>query len=635
MEKREKAAIPHMINRDLIEVGLSGKDEENQKEIKVFLEMQGPGIRENIKLPEYLAKYDPKIEKDTEVVLIAPGWGEIDRKDEFFVPNVHNGLYRIRAYLYDRGINSIMVCADIDDVQKAWDQIAVHKPPFLAFSPYYDSTVTDLGNMIKARELSQDSVIIAGGFEASLNMQWNSLGKIVDILVRGEGELPMQELVKRYREYRGKNDHFNKLEFLEYLRKSVEAEDIPGISITDINGNFKYTYLKNRIDPELYQEINLIAFDKQLSLSPIEKYWKISRWMFGGKKDSFFRFTTSDHCPYKCNFCQSSVYYAKTMGKVYSPVRQLSPENVLKIIKSILKEYPFINGILIDDENFLINRSRAVEIINLIIENRKNGGLKENIQFQCRTRTDQVDSEICRLLKEAGFFLVSVGSESYSARELEFMNKNTTPEQNFKAVKILIDHGIRVAENYILYTPETTADTFFESASKIVRNIRDFDIDGAVNMFLSPLPSTSYWGDGEFEIIEKFPYQGDLFKGKIMLRNKKNGYECIGEQIKVPGTDIVLPHPEVVLINEPIMRKASLDALLYLYKTVDKLKKISPNSNMSRSFLTLANLSATCTALYNLTGEPRWTELNNQIEEIIVNQGSVAKRENKIVAFCE
>src|SRR3989344_3305252 len=135
MEKREKAAIPHMINRDLIEVGLSGKDEENQKEIKVFLEMQGPGIRENIKLPEYLAKYDPKIEKDTEVVLITPGWGEIDRKDEFFVPNVHNGLYRIRAYLYDRGINSIMVCADIDDVQKAWDQIAVHKPPFLAFSP--------------------------------------------------------------------------------------------------------------------------------------------------------------------------------------------------------------------------------------------------------------------------------------------------------------------------------------------------------------------------------------------------------------------------------------------------------------------------------------------------------------------
>ena len=70
-------------------------------------------------------------------------------------------------------------------------------------------------------------------------------------------------------------------------------------------------------------------------------------------------------------------------------------------------------------------------------------------------------------------------------------------------------------------------------------------------------------------------------------------------------------------------------------KEVDKLKKISPNSNMSRSFLTLANLSATCTALYNLTGEPRWTELNNQIEEIIVNQGSVAKRENKIVAFCE
>ena len=44
--------------------------------------------------------------------------------------------------------------------------------PFIAFSPYYDSMRRDLENINHVLEISPESIIIAGGFEASLNPQW-------------------------------------------------------------------------------------------------------------------------------------------------------------------------------------------------------------------------------------------------------------------------------------------------------------------------------------------------------------------------------------------------------------------------------------------------------------------------------
>lgn len=588
-----------------------------QEEIQTSLMWSG-GIKEVCILPENLRQHEVNIEPNSEVILVSTDMGKKKEKDDYFVPNLHNGLFRIHAFLYDHGIKSVMIDPEMDNMDKAKKLIAQCQPPFIAFSPYYDSMQNDLNNISLTRKLSPNSIIVIGGFEASLNPQWNTLGGLVDILVRGEGEFPLLELIQRYKKFINNKNSLRKPEFLDYLKTSFDAQEIPGMSIADTDESLQPTCVKERIDSKLYQEINLTAFQKHLSLYPIKKYWKLSRCMFDGKKDTYFRFVTSDHCPHKCIFCQSSIYYAEITGKKRSPVRYIEPENILKIIKAASEKYPFITGMYIDDENIFINRKRAVQTLEMIIGSQETGKLRKDLVFQCRTRTDNIDSEICNLLKQANFETVALGSESYSAQELEYMRKNISPEQNLKAVKTILSSGLSVAENYILYTPVTTANTFYESASQICRNIGELNVDGAGTRFLTPFPGTELWGDGGFEVIREFPYQQKLFKNKVMFCNHQLGYECIGEKIMIPGTNAVLPHPEIVLPNDSLMCKASLDSLLYLPKTVEYLREIAGELALSRSFVTLANLSSISKVLYGLTDESRWYELNKEIDKIVV-----------------
>ncbi len=587
-----------------------------QEKLRIFYESQGGGIKEKYKIPENLLQQDVEIKPDSEVILVGPDGGKRNEKDDYFVPNLHNGLFRIHAFLHEHGIKSVMLNCDIDNMEKALKMIAKYHPPFVAFSPYYDTMHNDLKNITHTLESSPNSVVVIGGFEASLNPQWRNLGGLVDILVRGEGEIPLLNIVQKYKKFSISKKNIDKKKFLDSLKNNFKMRDIPAISVLEVGRTTQLAPLKERINEELYQEINLNAFQKHLELSPIEKYWQLSRVIFGGKKDSYFRFITSDHCPYKCIFCQSSIHHSTIIGKNSSPVRYVTPENTIKIIKAVSDKYPFM-GIYIDDDNFLINRSRAMQTLEMIIKSKESGEIQKDLIFQCRTRTDNVDLEICNLLKQAGFKTVSLGSESYSMRELEYMKKRTSPEQNLKAVKMLIKSRLGVAEDYLLYVPNTTVDTFYENVVGIHHNIGKLGVDGSVNLFLSPLPSTELWGDGYFEKVQEFPYK-ELFKNNVMFRNPKNGYEYIGKEIKIPRANIVLPHPELVLVKDPLMRKVSLNSLQYLPKTVENLRAISKGVNMSRSFVTLCHLSAASIVLYELTNEPRWYELEKEIEKTVI-----------------
>ncbi|MFH1591737.1 MAG: radical SAM protein, partial [Candidatus Woesearchaeota archaeon] len=307
-----------------------------------------------------------------------------------------------------------------------------------------------------------------------------------------------------------------------------------------------------------------------------------------------------------------------------SPLRYIEPENIMKILEKVEEVYPFINGVIIDDENFIVNRKRAVRTLELITEARESRRLSKDMKYICRTRTDNIDPELCTLLKKAGFDSVAVGSESYSKAELDEMGKHILPERNLKAVHDMLNAGLNVAENLILYTPITTPDTFHESVVQIVKNLSSLDIDGAASLFITPLPGTYYWGGGEFETLFEFPHKAQLFQDRVMFRSKKNKLDYIGIEVKVPKSDKVLPHPEIVLVNDPLMRKVSLEALVHLPETVEDLRRKAEGGNLARNFITLANIASASRQLDRLTSEPRWKQLYTQISDIMI--GSIKDR---------
>jgi radical SAM superfamily enzyme YgiQ (UPF0313 family) len=665
-------------NRD-VDIDVSAESVEDEG-YNVSLEMGCGGVKEHHNVPWELVNHEPEIDENTDLVLFTPDMGKRKEKDEYFVPNLHNGLFRIQAFMHDKGVNSALVCTDIYNMESAFERIAKHKPALIALSPYFDSMRQDLKNIDYMRKISPDSIIIIGGFEASLNPQWTMMDGLVDIIIRGEGEYTLQYLLKQYDKFKEYNGHPKKKEFLAYLRTVVgedkrilaenkrkreqmkldiqkkalvqigsesdsdvspiseaskKIEDDPeykahmeeqkelvykpvdGINIIKQDGTITVEYVSQRIPDHAYQDISMTAFYKLLDTSPIYKYWKLSRNMFGGNKDTFFRFVSSDHCPYKCTFCQSSIFFSTTMGKKYSPVRYVESENIIKILERVQEVYPFIKGTYVDDENFVINKKRAIDTLNMIIEARGSGRLKKDMMYFCRTRTDNIDPEIAALLSKAGFKCVSFGSESYSKVELDKMKKNIAPERNLAAVKESLNAGLAVAENYILYTPITTPDTFFESATQIIKNLSSLEIDGAATLFITPLPGTVDWGDGDFQIVEDFPWKEELFKGKVLFRSKSTGNEYIGTRVIVPNSDRILPHPEITLVRDPIMREASLRAVANLPQVTRDLRKKAGGINLARNFVTLANIASAARELYKLTGEQRWYDMYEDISNVM------------------
>ncbi len=586
---------------------------ESIDEYKISVDMGGGGIKQTYCPKNEQAARDVQISEFSKVVLFTPDAGKVE-KDEFFIPNLHNGLFRISTFLSDRGIENTFVCTDIDDMETVWEKIAGCQPAIIGFSTYYNTMQKDLLNIRKAIDYAPNSLIVVGGFEASLNQQWMRLSGIVDAIVMGEGEMPLFALINAIVRYQEAGGPFHKKMIKQFVVDEFNKNQTAGICVLDSDG-IAYHKQMERITKDYYQEINLTAFHDRLHESPVQAYWQLTKKMFNGEKDCYFRFITSDHCPWKCKFCQSSVFYSALTGKQQTPVRYLEPKNIIKIIAAVSKTYPYITHIYIDDENFLIHKQRAMQTADLIIQAKRNNTVRSDIRFISRARTNNINSEICAKLKSAGWVMLSVGTESYSQEELDFMNKRNTVAANKLGVQTILAAGLKAAENYILFTPITTSSTFYETAIGICENIVQLSSDCAATHFLTPLPGTELWGDGRFEAVRENPYNAYLPQKKILFTNQTTGFDYLGEHILVPGNNMTFPHPETILPNDEFMRKISLLTLKHLPDSIHYLKTYTRNSKvtLSRRFVTLANLFSTVTLIFERTDEARWKELRRTI----------------------
>ena len=585
---------------------------------ELSLDMGGGGIKQKYEVEEVGFYREITISETTDIVLFMPDAGKA--KDEYFIPNLHNGLFRITAYLKEQGFSTGMICTDLDDMDDAWEKIRQYKPPIIGFSTYYNTMGKDLANIYKAKEVNPNSIVVVGGFEASLNKQWLELNEFVDIIVLGEGELPLAAIIRGFRKYNRYNRHPDKQEYKKWLAKEMEKEGIDGVYILG-HQKVEYYKQKRRISKDIYREINRNAFIKHIKESPVEKYWELTDKMFDGQKEPFFRFVTSDNCPWKCKFCQSSIYYSTIAGKEDRSVMFLDEIDVIDIIQRVSDVFPQIRCIYIDDENFLINRKRASEIAGKIVALKNEKKIRNELAFLSRSRTNQIDHHLCLKLKDAGWEVISVGSESYSQAELDFIGKRLTVADNKKAVKILYETGLLCAENYILYTPHTTMETFYESAKHICENIMTYNVDGASTLFITPLPGTDFWGDGTFEIMSEKSWVPSFFKNYVHFISRSSGFEYLGSFVKVPGTGITLPHPEIVLIEDAFMRTISLKSVEKLPAAIDYLSEFLSNKGSvnSRKFITLANLFSSIDQIYEKTKTPDWQDLRDLIIKVVRN----------------
>lgn len=277
---------------------------------------------------------------------------------------------------------------------------------------------------ILRREKTEAPVVIGGGIISSEpELMIDALD--ADYGVIGEGEETLLELVTA-------------------LEKGEPIEEVAGLVYRNNGGEIVCSQRRAIIpDPGVlpfpdYEGFDLPPYlDKQL---PRDNYY-----LFPFDYPRAVPIVSSRGCPYGCTFC------FQPLTKKY---RYRNLENVMAEIDMLVSKYQ-VNILAIIDELFANDRERLEAFCKAV----KPYGLKWLVQM----RVDIVDRPTLLMMKEAGCHYISFGFESFSAKILKSMRKQTTPEQIAKACELSYDIGIGIQGNFLFGDPEETLDTAQET----------------------------------------------------------------------------------------------------------------------------------------------------------------------------
>ncbi len=267
---------------------------------------------------------------------------------------------------------------------------------------------------------------------------------LFDIVVRGEGEITVRELMQAY-------------------TQKENWDSIPGIvyrSGKDIVWNESREFIK---------DLDRIPFPAR-RLLPNDAYIRY------GKKKYGYSITTvmsTRGCPFHCEFCSNVVF-----GGSY---RERSAASVVDEIESVLALG--YDRISFADDVFTLKKERVLKVCGEI--NRRN----LNFLWECLGRVDTLDEETALEMKRSGCRRIFFGLESGDERILELMNKKITPAMARTAVETARRAGLEVGAFFILFYPGDTD----ESVAKTLRFATALPADYLGLSMPYPLPGTALY----------------------------------------------------------------------------------------------------------------------------------------------
>lgn len=297
------------------------------------------------------------------------------------------------------------------------------------------SRAYNLAKIVK--EIDREYLIVFGGIHPTVLPDECLDNPYVDIVIRGEGEETLYEILKSIQQRK----HFN---------------DISGISYKK-NGTVVHNVNRSLINLELVPPFPYDLFDDT----------------YNNYRD-FGTVFSSRGCPFDCIFCSQRAI----SGQRY---RYLSNERVLREIDILVNKYNQ-KKIWFMDDNFLVNKKRAFSLLEGIIER----GFHKKTCFAAEMRGESVTYEVLCKMKEANFKIVSFGMETGSQRLLDLINKKEKVEDNIRAVKMAHEVGIGTSATFIFGLPTETRSERLNTA----RLTRKIPLDDARFNIAVPYPGT-------------------------------------------------------------------------------------------------------------------------------------------------
>jgi radical SAM superfamily enzyme YgiQ (UPF0313 family) len=246
--------------------------------------------------------------------------------------------------------------------------------------------------------------------------------------------------------------------------------------------------------------------------NPLYELAEIERYglMQSGKQTGTL--ITSRGCPYHCAFC----------GRMDGLIRY----EPLPKVREQIDEFWWkgFGALYFLDDVFTLRSDRMEEIA-------KHANHK-GMPFRVTTRANLVDAKKLEILADNGCEWLSMGIESGSDEILKRANKQMTTQQNYDAIKLAKERGIKVKGFFILGLPGESEDTAKQTI-EFSHRLREIGLTEADFYFMTPFPGTPIWEkpDAYGIRINDFDYTTYLEAGK--------GAHCVidTEYLRAPRID--------------------------------------------------------------------------------------------------
>ncbi len=292
---------------------------------------------------------------------------------------------------------------------------------------------------------SQSKPVVWGGIHPTA-LPEKSLSHC-DFICIGEGEKPLLQLYQNITE---NNPDYSSIPNMGYHDKNA-------IKINPV------TYSAESLDDIPFPDYKFANSYFLHGFRQAERFEKIPSGP--GQKGEFFKqknfyFYSQRGCRLACTYCSNSLYHSLLKNTPVKWYRYASVNRIKEELQSHLQQLPFINTVVLNDDDLLDRDISQLEAIAAFLKSL-------NLDFTVNATPSHVTEEKIKILAQNGLKHVAMGIQSGSERILKHVYrrpvKNSQVINAANIVRKFYDYGVRADYGFILDNPYETDDDWLDS----------------------------------------------------------------------------------------------------------------------------------------------------------------------------